>query len=389
MRVLTIGNMYPPQHLGGYELVWQGAVRHLRASGHDVRVLTTDVRFGAAAEEDGDVHRDLRWYWRDHAWPRMGPRARLAVERHNARTFDRHVAEHRPDVVTWWAMGGMSLSLLARARRRGLPAAAFVHDDWLVYGPRADAWLRAARRSRLLAAAAWRAAGVPTWLDTTDVAEWAFVSAFTRARAEQAVGALRGASIAHSGIDEGFVDPVPEPPWRWRLLCVGRIDPRKGVDTAVAALAHLPAEATLTVIGDGEPAELERLRASAGERVEFTGGRGRAELKRAYADADAVLFPVRWDEPWGLVPLEAMGSGTPVIATGRGGSAEYLRDGENALLFEAGDAAALAGAVRRLAGDAALRARLRAAGPDTARGHTERVFNEAVEAVVERLARRR
>ena len=46
MRVLCVGNMYPPHHLGGYELVWQRAVQALRAAGHGVRVLTTDVRFG-------------------------------------------------------------------------------------------------------------------------------------------------------------------------------------------------------------------------------------------------------------------------------------------------------------------------------------------------------
>ena len=55
MRVLTVGNIYPPHHLGGYELVWQGAVRTLRDAGHAVRVLTTDVRYAGVAshEEDG------------------------------------------------------------------------------------------------------------------------------------------------------------------------------------------------------------------------------------------------------------------------------------------------------------------------------------------------
>jgi glycogen(starch) synthase len=66
------------------------------------------------------------------------------------------------------------------------------------------------------------------------------------------------------------------------------------------------------------------------------------------------------------------------VATGRGGSGEYLRDGQNALLFEAGDAGALAGAVTRLAGDPALRARLREGGAATAPLHTEAVFNAAV-----------
>jgi glycosyltransferase involved in cell wall biosynthesis len=88
---------------------------------------------------------------------------------------------------------------------------------------------------------------------------------------------------------------------------------------------------------------------------------------------------VRWEEPWGLVPLEAMASGCPVIATGRGGSGEYLVDGENCLLVSAEDPAALATAVSRLAESPELRRRLRAGGAETAPRHTERVFNADVE----------
>ena len=119
----------------------------------------------------------------------------------------------------------------------------------------------------------------------------------------------------------------------------------------------------------------------------FRGHARRAELLAAYAEADAVVFPVLWDEPWGLVPLEAMARGRPVAATGRGGSGEYLRDGENCLLFEAGDAAELAAAVRRLAGDAQLRERLVAGGLATAPRYSATAFNEAVERELERAVR--
>jgi glycogen synthase len=71
-----------------------------------------------------------------------------------------------------------------------------------------------------------------------------------------------------------------------------------------------------------------------------------------------------------------------VVATGRGGSAEYLRHEENCLLMEADDPAALAAALGRLAADPALRERLRAGGLATAPLHTEQVFNEAVEQAV-------
>jgi glycogen synthase len=115
----------------------------------------------------------------------------------------------------------------------------------------------------------------------------------------------------------------------------------------------------------------------------------REELPARYAAADAVLFPVRWREPWGVVPLEAMGVGRPVVATGRGGSGEYLRDGENALLFDAEDPAALAARVERLASDEMLRARLRAGGLETARSHTAAAHDARATAVLEELAARR
>jgi hypothetical protein len=146
-RVLTVSNAYPPHHLGGYEIIERGVIEHLRRDGHAVRVLTTDHRSAAAAApDDPDVHRELRWYWRDHGWPALDLRARLTLERRNAEVLDRHLDAFAPDVVAWWAMGGLSLGLIERVRRRGLPAVLFVLDYWLSYGPERDLWLRMFRR---------------------------------------------------------------------------------------------------------------------------------------------------------------------------------------------------------------------------------------------------
>ena len=92
----------------------------------------------------------------------------------------------------------------------------------------------------------------------------------------------------------------------------------------------------------------------------------RSQLAMRYRDADALVFPSEWEEPFGLVPVEAMACGTPVIASGTGGSAEFLVDGANCLLAAPGDAVSWAGAIARLAGDAALRARLVRGGLATA-----------------------
>jgi len=102
---------------------------HLRRNGHPVRILATDYRsalVGSAAPEEPDVHRELDWYWRGHEWRRLSVRDRVRLERHNAGVLDRHLAEFRPHVVAWWPLGGMSLALIERVRRRGVPAVLFV-----------------------------------------------------------------------------------------------------------------------------------------------------------------------------------------------------------------------------------------------------------------------
>ena len=354
MRVLTVGNMYPPQHLGGYERMWQAAVAGLRARGHEVGVLTTDTRLTAAPDTDPGVERSLRWYWRDHRFPRMGPLAVRALERHNRATLLRAAAG--ADVVSWWAMGAMSLRMIEWID--AIPALSVVHDDWLVYGPKVDRGLR-----RRLPAAERLGHGL-------------FVSQHTLDRARANGWAPPTAEVVHSGYDEHCFTAAEPKPWRWRLLLPGRIDARKGHRTAVAALEHLPEEATLTVAGAGDDALAGEL--ARHPRVRLTGPLVPSDLADAYAGADVVVFPVEWEEPWGLVPLEAMAVGRPVVATGTGGSAEYLRDGENCLLHAPGDAAGLAACARRLAEDEELRARLRDGGLATARRHTLSAFVDRV-----------
>jgi len=387
MRVLTVGNMYPPLSLGGYELAWHSSVEQLRSRGHRVRVLTTDYGLepGAPSDADPEVFRELRWYWHDHAWPRLGLRERLRLERANDRVLRRHLDELSPDVVAWWAMGGMSLGLIETVRRLGIPAAGVVNDDWLIYGPDVDAWTRIFRGRRRWAA--WpveRLTGLPTRVDLAGVGPVSFASADLRERARGRGVAPVRAEVGHRGVEPELFRPAPPRPWRWRLLYVGRIDRRKGIDLAIEALRSLPDAASLEVVGEGDESHLGELRRLAAEpglagRVSF-GVSGREQLRERYADADAVLFPVRWQEPWGLVPLEAMAVGTPVVASGRGGSAEYLRDRSNCLIFDPdagpGD---LARAVRELGDDPALRERLREGGLETAAGLSVAVYDESIE----------
>ena len=396
MRVLSVGSLYPPQHLGGgYELTWRSAVAHLRSRGDHVRVLATDHRArspDSAIAEDADVHRELRWYWRDHAFPRLSMRARYATEGHNHAVLDRHLRELRPDVVNWWAMGAMSLSMIEAVRRRGLPAVGVVGDDWMVYGPEVDQWIRAFRRRPAAARAIALATGIPTHVDFDGAARWLFNSRGTRDRAERAGLRPRAAEVVHPGIDPQLFPRAAERSWDWRLLYLGRIEARKGVEVTIRSLSELP-RASLAVIGSGEDAYLSSMRSLVSEldlekRVGF-GLRPRNEIPRAYAGADAVLFPAGW-EGWGLVPLEAMSVGVPVIASAVGGPAEYLRDGENCLVYAPrDDPRALAAAVRRLAAEPPLRRRLREGGFPTAARFTEAAYNGAIATALDAEVRAR
>jgi phosphatidylinositol alpha 1,6-mannosyltransferase len=152
------------------------------------------------------------------------------------------------------------------------------------------------------------------------------------------------------GVDEGFV-----------FLYVGRLAPEKNVALVVEgfrrfrdANAHVPA--TLIIAGDGPSAD--ELRSRAGGNVTFLGNLERhLVLPLLYASADAFVYASE-TETLGLVVLEAMASGVPVIATPAAGIAVNLRDGVNGLAFPPGDAAAMAAAMERLVHDSALRYRL-------------------------------
>jgi glycogen synthase len=382
VRVLVVTNWYPPHHFGGYELSCFDVMTRLESRGHEVHVLCGDTQVASApaapdADHDTRVRRVLRLYHDGAQVLRPRWRERLATERHNQAALADALREVRPDVISVWHLAGASHGLLDPIARCGLPVVWSICDDWLTYGVRLDAWAGAFDRSRprrLLGRLAGRLLGAPAALpDIGPLGSYLFV---TQATEERALATSRWhprrRAVVWSGIDGRLFTPGDGPagPWSWRLVTTGRFDPRKGFETAIRALPLLPAEATLELWGRGGDAERERLAGIAAElgvagRVRF-GSLEREQLPDRYRAADVMVFPSVWAEPFGLVPVEAMACGTPVVATGVGGSAEFLTDGENCLLVPPGDPEELAAAIERLAGDPELRDRLVAGGLRTA-----------------------
>jgi glycosyltransferase involved in cell wall biosynthesis len=193
-------------------------------------------------------------------------------------------------------------------------------------------------------------------------------------------GALSGQiSVVPCGVDTSVFTPDgpaarrnPRP----RLLVLGRLVERKGVATVIAALARLP-DAELVVAGGPDHRDLagsddyRRLREAAcrhgvAERVTFTGSVARADVPALIRSADVVVC-VPWYEPFGIVPLEAMACGIPVVASAVGGLADSVVDQKTGWLVPARDPVALGNVLSQLLSDPAKRAAFGAAGVDRAR----------------------
>jgi glycosyltransferase involved in cell wall biosynthesis len=172
--------------------------------------------------------------------------------------------------------------------------------------------------------------------------------------------------IVHCGIDPVLYDRSPSGPGA-HLLFVGRLAAVKGVPVLFRALTQVArqcSEVKLTLIGDGP--ERARLEAEAhsmglGGMVHFAGYRSQIEVAEALAGADVLVLP-SFAEGLPVVLMEAMAARLPVVATRIAGVPELVEHGISGLLVSPGDANALAEAIARLLGDAALRVQIGAAG---------------------------
>jgi glycosyltransferase involved in cell wall biosynthesis len=205
-------------------------------------------------------------------------------------------------------------------------------------------------------------------------------------------------SVVPCGVDTSVFTPdgpAARRSARPRLLALGRLVERKGVATVIAALARLP-DAELIVAGGPDRHDLDtnddyRLLCEAAclhgvaERVTFTGSVARADVPALIRSADVVVA-APWYEPFGIVALEAMACGVPVVASAVGGLADSVVDQQTGWLVPARDPAALAGALGQLLADPAKRAALGAAGVERARRrYSWRRVAAQTEAVYRRL----
>jgi len=376
MRILHIVTAFPrfPNDIISPWLVEM--LKRLRAAGHDVEVLAPAYRGGGNREFGGiPVHR-FRYFparWEDLT--------------HDQATPDRLRRSLRYKIMPlFYVLGGVWAAWrLCRRRRYDV-----VHVHWPL--PHAlFGW--AARRAcgaRMVTSwygveLRWVKSSLP-WLKRFLV--WALrasdqVVAISSATAREITN-LVPVSVRVIPYTVGFSEAAPGSSLpragdTFVILFVGSLVERKGVRYLIDALPLLPTHlhAKLVIIGDG--AERSRLEAQVRERglehrVEVRGRVAEQELRRAYAAASVLVLPAIVDargdtEGLGVVLLEAMSYGVPVIGSDLGGITDIVVDGETGLLVPPQDSGALAAALERLATDRDLARRLGEAGGSHVRRH--------------------
>ena len=350
MRILFVSNIYPPAYLGGYELACREIADALSDRGHEVLVLTSTYKADTVEPEAG-IYREL-----EHSFGRYPEEDKpqdlptvLKGDWFSPRNFVlalERIRGVRPDVVYFWCLGQVSISVAFAAQLLGVPCAFYVFDRWLLhvlerYTQSPGTVKRLAKRHVL--------APILRRLDFTHAA---FGSRYLQdCYTAEPVIAPRNPRVLYHGLrlDEW---PPPEAKARLhdpcRLLYVGQVGHHKGVHTILDALAQIETEHRfeLDIVGTG-PSDYQRRLADQAAQfrrtvVRFMGKKPRDELARIYAEHDLLLFPSIIEEGLGLVIVESMACGTPAIVSRTGGSPETVEGSPVPNTFERENARELA-----------------------------------------------
>lgn len=319
MKILLIPSSYLP-NIGGLETVTAFLAKGLHERGHSVSVITQRYPRTLRGDEEIAAIRVQRWHF---LLPRLRDLRRGRVDLFIAGLFYfpvtllRLIAQikaGKPNVVNLHFVGAPSLFVLMARWVVNFRLVVSLHGDDV------EGLERRTRFDRWLFRAVLRRADAVTACSRY---------LLDRAKIEQNITfkahvIYNGFDLQSNGIAHESVD----------ILAIGRMVRRKGFDLLLYALAELRG-VTARLIGDGpERAGLEKLARELGvrDRVEFCGAQSRDEVMSAMAGSRVVVIPSR-QESFGLVALEAMAAGKPVVAARVGGLPELL-DSADAFLIE-------------------------------------------------------
>lgn len=360
MRILHLNSLYPPEQVGGAELMVETLARTQAALGHDVAVACAARTECEPVMQDGVTVYRTGYGTPFHIldWTQRGRldriRYKLAAQwnRHALDRMAQAVRDFAPDLVNTHSISELPPALWPMLRRFGVPIVHTLHDF-----------------TSLCTNGAMVRHGRPCggqYLKCRVYGE-------SHRRCQSAVTAVSavGSDILDCYLDAGFFTAVPpslrrviwnpippgppaarrrrQPGKPVRFGYLGRIEPAKGFDILLEACRRLPEEGWRLAVAGRAVDGLDRYRALAeGLPVTFLGYTERD----AFLDGlDCLVVPPIWPEPFGRTVAEAYGRGVPVIGTATGGIGEQI--GPGPWLVPPGDAPALASAMTRIVAEPA------------------------------------
>ena len=368
MKILIVGNLYPPHHQGGYELRCAQVTEYLQRQGHDVRVVTSSYRIdgtiNAPVEREDSVNGvPVSRFMRHHRLDPRQPGGRLynlgVVRRQiaDASRFGEILDEFKPDLVSWWNIEGMTKAVLRMPLDRGVPSVHCIDDNWMIreYGAKGDVdmpfwfdfwrvrWGPGLLRPvvRLCLAPLERRMerrGIPTRVFGVPPCHVCFISEFWRFLHHQAGLDVRAGDVIYGGVSpERFfakrsaADYADGP---LRLLYAGFMNQSRGLHTIVEALGLIPAtqreriHLSIAHAGPVVPDEyvngITKRIAQLGlsKHITFLGRVPHDEMPAVYAANHVLVFASTRNEGMPMVMMEAMCAGCAVPNTGSGGAIE-------------------------------------------------------------------
>ncbi len=326
LRILIINNLYPPQVVGGYERAIADYARLLHQRGHHILVLTGNCEnlptqgSHLTESEPFPVQRcfDLCGTWGTQGAHRLKLEEVTLITFHNRKKLLSELLSFQPDVCLAGNIDFLGIELIERVLACNVPVAHYVMNP---------------------------VPGYPCeWTPLVRSYQYITCSNWIRDNLQIQGHPVTTAQTIYPGADvEYFYEPELPPRDALKIAYASLLMPYKGADVLAETLILLNTmgiEFSATFAGGtSEPDYVQAIRemiADEGlsDRVHFPGVLTRSELKTLYSTHNILVFPSRFQEPFGISQVEAMAAGLTVVTSGTGGSSEIITSGENGLIFE-------------------------------------------------------
>jgi glycosyltransferase involved in cell wall biosynthesis len=385
MRILQITDCYPPPLIGGRDLHVRMLSHELSRRGHDVEVATlagptgdrTEVDDGIPVHRMGGWGRALSRFYVDPERP-FHP---TVPDPGLVRKLANLIRERQPEVVHAhsWMLYSLLPFLPSRCTRLvvtmheyGFVCAknSFMHKGELCDGPGLVKCISCASAQYGTVRSTALATGltltrplhrrVDRYIAISDSVAQACMPLIHNSRAE--------VEIIPPFIPDEYFHPVDTSRPKFLesigdyIMFAGALGPHKGIDVLLEAYRKMTPTVRLVLLGlrrHDTPKDFP-------DGVVLAEDVSHDDVMRAWSNCLLAVVPSRWPEPWGMVAIEAMAAGRPVVASAIGGLKTLVQDGRTGVLVPPGDAAALRAGIQRLLDDPEERSRMGAAGTQRA-----------------------